>query len=98
MKKAYQPVAVEAVDLENRRLRIVNRYHFLNLSHLALLWKVTRDGVQVATGEMYDLDVPAGDSREVTLDYDIPAMDISEYHLDILLCAARRYGLRRARL
>ena len=25
VKKAYQPVAVEAVDLENRRLRIVNR-------------------------------------------------------------------------
>ena len=96
VKKAYQPVAVEAVDLENRRLRIVNRYHFLNLSHLALLWKVTRDGVQVATGEMYDLDVPAGDSREVTLDYDIPAMDISEYHLDIrfVLRADTAYAAR----
>ena len=40
--------------------------------------------------------LPNGDSREVTLDYDIPAMDISEYHLDIrfVLRADTAYAAR----
>ena len=83
VKKACQPVTVEAVDLENRRLRLINRYSFSDLSHLALLWKVTRNGVQVAAGECFELDVPPGESRELVLDYEIPDIDTGEYHLEL---------------
>lgn len=61
MRKLYQPVAVEAIDLTSdegpiwvgRQLeqnagwaRVHNRYHFLALTHLSATWALLVDGEQ----------------------------------------------------
>ncbi|MBN1564454.1 MAG: hypothetical protein JXA10_11485, partial [Anaerolineae bacterium] len=43
-KKVLQPVQIEAVDLTKGVIRVTNRYHFIDLSGLAITWSVASDG------------------------------------------------------
>lgn len=49
-KKVIEPVKVSAYDWESGKLTLINRYDFIKLDHLALTWKLERDGALVATG------------------------------------------------
>ena len=67
--KQQQPVKIDAVDLSAGRLRIRNRYDFVNLDHLAVRWSVEDNGVtQAGSKEPLRLDVSPRGSQEVTLD------------------------------
>ncbi len=62
---------VEEVDASAGRVRVRNAYDFLDLSHLALEWRVLAGGVAVQSGTVAEpLDTEAGQSRELTLPYD----------------------------
>ncbi len=52
VRKVYQPVRVEALDLAHGRIRVTNRYDFTNLDALELVWSITADGEKV-TGEQH---------------------------------------------
>ena len=80
MRKVYQPIATRLVDGGERAgggggwgvtVRIVNRYAFRDLSHVALRWTLTSDADTLAAGERAALTVPARDSVDVALD--VPA-------------------------
>lgn len=64
LKKAYEPLAVEAVDLAAGKMRITNRQAFANLRTLEGWWEVRRGGDLLAEGRLPELDVPAGESKE----------------------------------
>ena len=66
-KKVLEPVRVEAVDLEKGRLRVENRYRFVDLRHLHITWSYTVDGVELVTGELPPFHTPPGASEEITL-------------------------------
>ena len=52
-------------------MRVRNAYDFLDLSHLTLEWRLVADGVVVQSGTLAEpLDLPAGESRELTLPCD----------------------------
>mmetsp|Transcript_128389 Transcript_128389/g.410546 ORF Transcript_128389/g.410546 Transcript_128389/m.410546 type:complete len:1293 (-) Transcript_128389:558-4436(-) len=99
-KKVMQPVAFEAVDLRNGRIRVLNRYNFRSLAHLAFSWSLTADGVEVAQGALHFFNIAAGAAADVEIT-SLPARpfganlpliaggqapDFCEYHL---LVAAR---------
>jgi beta-galactosidase/beta-glucuronidase len=71
-KKVIEPVKVEAVDLRAGRVRVQNRYNFLSLAHLDVMWTITCDGDVVAQGVLAPLDVPPGETREIQLPYKLP--------------------------
>ncbi len=57
VKKVYQPVHVEPIELASGRVKIVNRYDFTSTSELELIWAVVGDDERLAEGEMVSPDI-----------------------------------------
>jgi beta-galactosidase len=74
VRKVYQPVTTRLVDAAGR-VRVVNRYDFRDLAHLAMRWTVTADADTLARGEVGGVAVAARDSAEVPLD--LPALPVA---------------------
>ena len=67
-KSVYAPVRVEAGDLAQGVVIVHNRYDFIDLSHLYLVWEwVAPDGACIAQGQVRDLDVAPQASARLTL-------------------------------
>lgn len=66
-KKVIEPVKVAAYDWESGKLTLVNRYAFLKLDHLALSWKLERDGALLATGREKLPSIVPGSSGSIKL-------------------------------
>ena len=67
VKKVYEPVVAEAIDLAAGKVRFTSRYAHITTAGLRLDYEVTADGKVIASGE---LDVPAiaaGESAEVQI-------------------------------
>jgi beta-galactosidase len=67
VKKVYQCVKAEPVNLESGRIRIKNLYDFEGLEGLEMRWVVEGDGRPVAQGKITEMDVPPRGSIEVGL-------------------------------
>ncbi len=74
-KKVLEPVKVEAVDLVNGLVRLVNRYDFVTLEHLRLTWQVTADAAVLESGVLLIPEVPARTSREAAIPFRLPAVE-----------------------
>ena len=71
-KKVLEPVKVEAVDLEQGRLRLRNMLDFASLDHLQLTWTLMEDGKQLQAGTAPMPHVKAGETGEVTIPFTKP--------------------------
>jgi beta-galactosidase len=67
VKKVYQYVKVEPVDLANGRVRIRNKYGFVDLGFLQGAWVLEENGKVVQQGDLPKLMTAAGQSEDVTL-------------------------------
>ncbi len=84
VKKQYQPVWVEAIDLSSSLFRIDNLYDFSDLSHLRALWTITNDRGDTIDGDIVGLDAGARESQEIALD--LPTLRSApgeQFHLTI---------------
>ncbi len=86
VKKVYQNVVVEPVDVAAGRVRVTNRFDFTDLASTEAVWTLLRDGREVATGIVENLQLGPGESVELSLDY--AAVDPAppapgEYHLTV---------------
>jgi beta-galactosidase len=52
MKRAYQWIGIEPVDLTAGTLRIKNKYQFIDLDGFRATWSVSEDGVEIASGPL----------------------------------------------
>jgi beta-galactosidase len=52
VKKVYQYIGFEPVDLKNGMIRIKNKYDFTNLSEFSFEWNVVSDGKTVQSGKI----------------------------------------------
>ncbi len=68
VKKVYQNIKVEPIDLANGVVRVTNKHSFANLDQYVAKWTLRANGEQVATGDLGKLDLPAGESREIAID------------------------------
>ncbi|MDQ6419769.1 glycoside hydrolase family 2 TIM barrel-domain containing protein [Paenibacillus sp. LHD-117] len=66
-KKTIEPVTVEAARLEGGELEIRNRFDFLTLAHVRLVWTVTVDGSVRDSGALDLPPIPAGATGIVSL-------------------------------
>ena len=66
-KKVLEPVMVEAVDLEQGLIAVHNRYHFADLSHLAITWFVAEEGTVIQSGGLPVLQTPAGGKEQLEI-------------------------------
>lgn len=84
VKKVYQPVQVEPLDLANGRVRVTNRYDFTDLGKLELVWSVTAEGEALSSAKRLRLSLPPHQSADLELDWPpiTPAPGV-EYFLDL---------------
>ncbi len=68
-KKVLEPVVVDALDLPAGRLRVTNRYHFIDLSGLDIAWRVVVDGEALESGSLPPLAARPGESAEARVPY-----------------------------
>jgi beta-galactosidase/beta-glucuronidase len=73
-KKVLEPVRVEGMDLEHGVLRVTNRYHFIDLSHLDIAWSLWVDGEVVQQGSLPRLSTPPGESETIAVPLSRPAL------------------------
>jgi beta-galactosidase len=66
VRKVYEPVNTRMPGAAGT-VRVVNRYDFRDLGHVALRWTVTADADTLARGERADVAVAARDSAELSL-------------------------------
>ncbi|MBV9929314.1 MAG: DUF4981 domain-containing protein [Acidobacteria bacterium] len=67
VKKVYQFVKVEPVDLAAGRVRVRNKHIFADLSYAEGSWELAEDGKVIQSGKLPRLRTAAGQSEEVTL-------------------------------
>lgn len=83
LKNVIAPVKTEAVDLCSGKIKVTNLYDFINLSHLALNWKVEKDGEIIDHGEIDGIALAPQKSRMVTLPYSMPKKADGRYFLTV---------------
>jgi beta-galactosidase len=67
VRKVYQNVSVEPLDAAAGRVRVTNKFAFINLNELDANWVLRADGKEVATGRLPRLDIAPQSSVEVLL-------------------------------
>jgi beta-galactosidase len=68
----YQNIWASAADLRNGKVTIYNENFFRNLDNYYAEWELVADGEKLQTGVITNLDVPAHQEKDFTLDYSIP--------------------------
>jgi beta-galactosidase len=90
VKKVYQYIKVEAVDLKEGKVCIKNNYNFLNLRNFNVFWELTVDGDNVQQGNIPDLNLAPRDTQVVSIPFEVPKLSAgSEYFLLISFALAK---------
>jgi beta-galactosidase len=86
VKRCYQNVKMEAIDLQKGKIRLVNKNLFISLGQYSLMWQIDRNGETIAQGQSV-YEVPPKASLEITLPYILPAQceASEEYYLTVSL-------------
>jgi len=71
VKKVYQYIDTEVVDLRRGRVKITNDYDFKSLDDLMLIWLITADGVPLQSGRIADLELGPKQSREIEIPFQL---------------------------
>lgn len=74
VKRVYQHIAVNTVDLKKGKFEVFNKYYFKDMSDLHLSWSLYADGEQVKTGNVSLPFLAARQCVQVDLPYDFAAL------------------------
>ena len=84
VKKVYQYVGFEPVNLATGSVRIKNKYYFTDLSEFVFDWDIVSDGITVKSGKLSFPDFSPGQDTIVTIPVSgIEAVPGAEYFLNI---------------
>ncbi|MCD6333279.1 MAG: DUF4981 domain-containing protein, partial [Bacteroidales bacterium] len=72
VKRVYQCIGFNPVDLQEGKIRIANKYNFTDLQSFKFDWSLEVSGEQVESGKIQPFALAPGDSKEVYLPYRIP--------------------------
>jgi beta-galactosidase len=83
VKKVYQYITFQPVDLANGKILIKNKYNFTNLNQFDIQWTLLKDGSPVESGKIAPLSILPNESEEITLPYNKQPDAGSEYFLTL---------------
>ncbi|CQR47249.1 Beta-galactosidase [Paraliobacillus sp. PM-2] len=69
VKKVYQNIKVNPVDLDQGTVEIKNDYLFTNLNEFNAEWSLQKDGKVVETKQLSNMDIAPGESEVVTIPF-----------------------------
>ena len=84
LKKVQEPLAVEPVDALAGVVKVTNRHHFADLSHLAITWELLADGLAIQSGDLPALAIIPGESAEISVPFVTPELTPgADYQLNL---------------
>ncbi|MEN8117626.1 MAG: glycoside hydrolase family 2 TIM barrel-domain containing protein [Bacteroidota bacterium] len=83
VKKVYQNIGFDAVDLKTGTISIKNKYAFINLSGFNFEWEVVGDGKAIDNGILGNIDLSPGESKNVSIDFAVTPEPGVEYFLNV---------------
>lgn len=83
VKKVYQHIGFDAVDLKKGIISISNKYSFLDLSVFDFVWEVTGDGKIVDSGTLKGINLAPGKTGQVKIGFNFEPEAGVEYFLNI---------------
>lgn len=96
LKKVMEPVVIEELDVQAGQLKLTNRYDFISLDHLQLVWHVAVDGEVLCSGTSKLPNIAPGCSDILNINFTLPEQlqPGSEYWLNVnvLLAADTIWG------
>ncbi|NMC38927.1 MAG: DUF4981 domain-containing protein [Bacteroidales bacterium] len=94
VKKVYQYIGFEPIDLKTGRVRIINKYDFISLKDFTILWTVYSDGIAVKSGSLAFPDLqPHHDTVAVIPFGDIESSPGTEYFLNLSATRSGEWNL-----
>ena len=94
VKKVYQYVGFEPVDMTKGLVTIKNKYDFTNLSLFNINWEVLADGVLFRSGHLPQINLNPGEVTTVEIPFGVitPAPGV-EYFLNMYVSRADEWGI-----
>lgn len=84
VKRVYQYIKFEYADLQNGKVKITNKYDFLNLNEFEITWSLLENGVIIQSGTMPVTPLAPNESGVLTVPFIRPELKPeAEYHLNI---------------
>lgn len=69
IKKVQAPINVKEKDITKGTFIVYNKYMDNALKHLDIMWQVIENGIEVQSGKLAPLDIPAGESGELVVPF-----------------------------
>ncbi|WP_058308831.1 glycoside hydrolase family 2 TIM barrel-domain containing protein [Gracilibacillus massiliensis] len=84
-KKILEPVKIDLINWQSQKLQITNRYDFITLNHLNLVWTLEADGKVIKNSTQALADIKAGETEEVNIPFSLPekADFKTDYYLNV---------------
>lgn len=90
VKKSYQNIKIEAVDLAAGKILIRNKYNYIDLGQFQGSWVLEENGKPVQHGDIAVGKLAPGETKEVTLPIQVPqAQPGKEYFLKVSFALAQ---------
>ncbi|MHA1724711.1 MAG: glycoside hydrolase family 2 TIM barrel-domain containing protein [Promethearchaeota archaeon] len=87
VKKVYQNIKIEDIDLSKGLISIFNKYQFISLDFVKFLWELMANGKIIQSGKLEKLDIKPGTKKEIQIPFVKPGiLPNTEYHLKITAC------------
>jgi beta-galactosidase len=84
VKKVYQNIKIYPVDLIKGTVTIHNKYQFISLDFVDLVWELTANGITLQEGRLECHKIEPGEQKEVNIPFKIPEIKPNtEYHIKI---------------
>lgn len=84
VKKVYQQIKAEPVDLAKGKIKIRNKYDFLSLDFVDISWELTVDGQVLQKGKLPKMALPPQSEQDVTIPFqNLQLIPGAEYWLKI---------------
>lgn len=85
LKKVMEPILIEGLDIQAGELKLTNRYDFLHLNHLQLVWHVVADGRVLCSGKSKLPDIAPGCTGTININYVLPdrLQPVTDYWLNV---------------
>lgn len=84
VKKVYQYIGFEPVDLSRGLIRVRNKYDFTPLNHFDISWEIVTDEGIIASGQLPAINIRPGEAIVTAVPYEIPAPAAGvEYFLNL---------------
>jgi len=91
IKKVYQNIDAEAVDLLHGKVKITNKFSFTNLNKYNAEWEIIEDGLVIENGEIGKIDVEPLKEKVITIPLPaIKAKSSAEYMFKIIFTQSEK--------